>query len=210
MNIYIIRHGETTWNKEEVFRGRKDIPLNETGKKQAERAGLYFSERRIDRIVSSPLKRAVETAEAIAMAAGAPIELTDDFTDMNFGIWEGLSVQEVEAAYPTDFTLWMGSPERLRVAGAETLQMVRKRVSDGLVKVAGQEESSIAVVTHRVICKVLVLHFLKIGNDHFWDMKFDPGSISLVEKRNDRFSLVFSNNTHLQREGTTPTGYRDF
>ncbi len=62
MEIYLVRHGETQWNKEEVFRGRKDIPLNEAGRKQAAQAGAYFAGIPVKRIVSSPLARSVETA----------------------------------------------------------------------------------------------------------------------------------------------------
>ena len=74
MDIYIVRHGETQWNKEEVFRGRKDIPLNEAGRKQAEHAGAYFAGIPVKRIISSPLARAVETAEGIGTATGVPVE----------------------------------------------------------------------------------------------------------------------------------------
>ena len=85
MNIYIVRHGETLWNKEEVFRGRKDIPLNDNGMRQAERAGAYFAGQPIGRIVSSPLARARQTAEAIGKTTGVTVETMEDFTDINFG-----------------------------------------------------------------------------------------------------------------------------
>ena len=98
MDIYLVRHGETQWNKEEVFRGRKDIPLNETGRKQAAQAGAYFREVPVKRIISSPLSRAVETAQGIATATGVPVERVGELTDINFGIWEGLSLKEVESA----------------------------------------------------------------------------------------------------------------
>ena len=114
MRIYIVRHGETAWNKDEVFRGRKDVPLNERGRGQAERVGLYFRKMPIDRIVSSPLARAVETAKAISTTTGVAVEISDEFTDINFGIWEGLSLGEVEKRYPTDLDLWRKSPEKLR------------------------------------------------------------------------------------------------
>jgi broad specificity phosphatase PhoE len=65
MNIYVVRHGETEWNKEEVFRGRMDIPLNDNGRRQAERVGAYFTDRPASRILSSPLARARQTGEAI-------------------------------------------------------------------------------------------------------------------------------------------------
>jgi phosphoserine phosphatase len=204
--IYIVRHGETQWNKGEVFRGRKDIPLNETGRQQAERVGLYFSHAHVTRMLSSPLERATQTAEVISYRTGVAIERTDDLTDMNFGIWEGLTLPVVEKDFPADFALWKTSPEKLRIKGGETLAMVRARVSTGLMNIASGHEDAVVIVTHRVICKILVLHALGIGNEHFWDMKFDPGSITLLEWNYDRHTLIFSNDRcHLDSHA-----YRDF
>jgi len=193
--IYIVRHGETQWNKEEVFRGRKDLPLNKTGKQQAENVGFYFSHVSINRILSSPLKRARQTAEAISNTTGTSVVTMDEFTDMNFGIWEGLSLSRVENDFPEDFSHWKRSPEKLQIEGGETLAMVRARISAGLVNIASGYGDAIVIVTHRVICKILVLHALEIGDEHFWDMKFDPGSITLLEYNNERNTLIFSNDT---------------
>jgi probable phosphoglycerate mutase len=210
MNIYVVRHGETLWNKEEVFRGRKDIPLNETGEKQAEKVGIYFSHRPIGRIVSSPLARARQTAGPISFATGVAVETMEEFTDINFGIWEGLRLREVEERYPADFTLWKTSPEKLRIETGETLAMVRERIAGGLEEAVYGQEGPIVVVTHRVICKLLVLHALNMGNEHFWGIKYDPGSITLLEGKDNRFVLVFSNDTCHQRADLPATAYRDF
>lgn len=195
MKIYIIRHGETQWNKEEVFRGRKDISLNETGKKQVERVGLYFSHRPINRIVSSPLARARQTAEAISNPISIAIETMEELTDFNFGIWEGLPLREVEKRFPADFAIWKTSPEKLRIENGDTLAMVRNRISAGLANITSGQEGAVVIVTHRVICKIIVLHALGIGNEHFWDMKYDPGSITLLDRKNDKYTLIFSNDT---------------
>jgi probable phosphoglycerate mutase len=195
MKIYIVRHGETQWNKEEVFRGRKDISLNETGKKQVERVGLYFSHRPINRIVSSPLARARQTAEAISNPISIAIETMEELTDFNFGIWEGLPLREVEKRFPADFAIWKTSPEKLRIENGDTLAMVRNRISAGLANITSGQEGAVVIVTHRVICKIIVLHALGIGNEHFWDMKYDPGSITLLDRKNDKYTLIFSNDT---------------
>jgi len=210
MNIYVVRHGETLWNKEEVFRGRKDVPLNGTGEKQAEKVGIYFSHIPIDRIVSSPLARARQTAEAISITTSVAVETMEELTDMNFGIWEGLPLREVEKRYCVDFGLWKTSPEKLRIETGETLAVVRDRVSAGLAKITCGQEAAVVVVTHRVICKILVLQALNMGNEHFWDMKYDPASITLLERKDNQFVLVFSNDTCHQRDDLPPAGYRDF
>jgi len=209
MRIYIVRHGETQWNKEEVFRGRKDVPLNGTGKRQARMAGAYFADIPLDRVLSSPLQRAMETAEPMCAATGAAVETLDELIDMDFGVWEGLPLKEVEERYPAGFDLWKRSPQKLRIKRGETLAGVRRRVSAGLAKAATPEEGTIAIVTHRVICKVLVLLLLGMGNEHFWHLKYDPGSITLLEKARAN-TLVFSNDTCHLREVSPGTIYRDF
>jgi broad specificity phosphatase PhoE len=209
MDIYIVRHGETQWNKEEVFRGKKDIPLNETGRRQAELTGAYFRDIPVKRIISSPLARAVETAEGIATATGVPVERVDELTDINFGIWEGLSLREVEERYPAAFALWKASPEKLRIEGGETLAEVRERVSRGLPRQPGLA-GAVIIVTHRAICKILVLSLLHMGEEHFWAIKYDPGSITLLEGDGARFTLIFSNDTCHQRDGLKGVHYRDF
>ena len=209
MDIYIVRHGETQWNKEEVFRGRKDVPLNETGRKQAEQAGAYFRGIPVKRIISSPLARAVETAAGISAATGVPVERMEELTDINFGIWEGLPLKEVEERYPDAFALWGISPDKVQIADGETLAEVRERISRGLARTAGLA-GAVVVVTHRAICKILVLSLLRMGNEHFWAMKYDPGSITLLEGNGAHFTLVFSNDTCHQRDGLSGARYRDF
>ncbi|HOP86284.1 MAG TPA: histidine phosphatase family protein [Syntrophorhabdaceae bacterium] len=206
--IYILRHGETQWNKEDVFRGRSDIPLNETGLKQAEMASFYFKNKEIDFIFSSPLLRAVQTAKAVSKTTEKDVEIVEEFIDINFGIWEGLTVKEVERNYPHDFAIWVKNPQKLNLRGGETLETVRKRIASGFEKVLSEKGENLLIVTHRAICKIMVLFLLDMGNEFFWAMKFDPASITLIEKINDRFTLTFSNDTcHLQ---STKGLYKDF
>jgi len=193
--IYVVRHGETQWNREEVFRGTKDIPLNDTGKKQAEMVGLYFSHIPVNRIISSPLSRALQTALAIGKTTNIAVDTMEEFTDMNFGIWEGLALREVEERFPLDFSLWKLSPDKIRIESGETLAIVRDRISAGLANISYDREDTVVIVTHRVICKILILYALGLGNDHFWDMKYDPGSISLLEYDNEMYTLIFNNDT---------------
>ncbi|HPP06639.1 MAG TPA: histidine phosphatase family protein [Syntrophorhabdaceae bacterium] len=206
--IYILRHGETQWNKEEIFRGRNDIPLNEVGLKQAELASYYFKDKGIERIFSSPLLRAMQTAEAVSKTVGGDIEIVEEFIDINFGIWEGLTVKEVEKNFPEDFDIWVKSPQMLNIKGAETLEAVRKRIASGFERILSEKSENLLIVTHRAICKIIVLFLLDMGNEFFWTMKFDPASITLLEKHSNRYLLVFSNDTcHLQGiKGL----YRDF
>jgi broad specificity phosphatase PhoE len=209
MKIYVVRHGETTWNKEEVFRGRKDIPLNDTGLWQAERTGAFFADKGVSAIYSSPLARAKQTASRIGEASRVPIKVDDAFIDMDFGPWEGLSLAAVQQRFPQPLDIWRKYPHRFRVQGAETLAQVRKRVKKGL-QAATMDGSVVVIVTHRVICKLLALHFLGVSNRHFWKIKCDPASITLAEQNGDETTLSMVNQTlHLQGSAICRE-YRDF
>ncbi len=210
MKLYVVRHGETEWNKEEIFRGRKDVPLNVTGTKQADKTGRYFTGKSLDIVLSSPLSRAMQTAQAVARMTGVQVEAVEQLTDMSFGIWEGKPLKEVEELFPEDIAVWRSSPHKLKVEEGETLGEVRSRVRECIEKIGTGQPGAVVIATHRVICKVIVLSCLGIDNSHFWDMRFDPASITLLEGKDDRFSLAFANDTCHLREGMTASGYRDF
>lgn len=185
MQLYVVRHGETAWNKEEVFRGRKDVPLNKTGQKQAQLTGQYFLNKGIARIFSSPLGRAIQTAEGISKATKMPIEVIDELTDMNFGAWEGLTLREVEKLYPEELKVWQQSPHKFHARDGESLGDVRRRVTKGIQKVVTDEKAPIVLVSHRVICKIIFLNALMLRSRYFWKIRFDPASVTLIEKIGD-------------------------
>ncbi len=130
-------------------------------------------------------------------------------TDINFGIWEGLSLKQVEDRYPAEFAVWRTSPEKHADRGRRDPGRGEGAHIEGLARTAGPA-GAVVVVTHRATCKVLVLSLLHMGNEHFWAMKYDPGSISLLEGEGTRFTLIFSNDTCHQRDGLQGAGYRDF
>jgi len=221
MKIYVVRHGETTWNKEEVFRGRKDIPLNDTGLWQAERTGAFFSDKGVSAIYSSPLARARQTASKIGEVSRVPVKVNDSFTDMDFGPWEGLSLATVQERFPQPLDTWRNYPHRFRIPGAETLARVRKRVEKGLQKAVADgltegltngptDGRAVVIVTHRVICKLLILHFLGVSNRFFWKIKCDPASITLAEQTGDDYTLSMVNQTLQLQERDVCREYRDF
>lgn len=206
MKIYLVRHGETEWNREEIFRGRKDISLNENGKKQAEETGNYLKRKKIKTIFTSPLVRSKQTAEIIGERIGAPIITIQELIDMDFGIWEGLSLTEVMERFPQEFEIWKSAPMRWKIEGAETLMDIRKRVSRGLRRLPS--ETNMVIVTHRVVCKIIALFFLKISNACFWNIKFDPASVSIFEFDGDRYVAHCINDTcHLRN---VEAFYKDF
>ena len=127
MRLFLVRHGRTQWNKEEIFRGRADIPLDEVGRKEAERVADRLQGEDIGLVLSSPLSRAREMAEVIAKGCGAPLEVREGLIDLDFGEWQGLSHQEVKERYPELYRRWKERPHEVIFPGGEDLEEVKRR-----------------------------------------------------------------------------------
>lgn len=139
-DLYLVRHGETDWNRQRRIQGLTDIPLNDTGREQARLTGMLLTRRPITRVVASPLSRARETAEIIARELGLPEpQLRDALVERNYGEAEGLSFHEIDRRFPP------GTP----VAGRESREQVAERILPELVRIAAEHPGeSIVVVSH--------------------------------------------------------------
>ncbi len=199
-SIYLIRHGQTAWNKEEIFRGRTDIPLDETGLKQAELAGEYFKGMAIQGIYSSPLSRAWQTAEQIARFHHLRVQPLEELIDMSFGNWEGHAHLEIQRVDPETYRQWRDEPHLARLPGGESLEDVKKRAMGALEEVIRlHPEKTLVLVSHRVVNKVLICGILGIDNSHFWQITQDTTAINLIQYKRGRYVLSFMNETcHLK------------
>ena len=105
--IILIRHGETDWNREQVFRGRIDVALNEVGLTQARAVQDSLKDTEIDGIYSSPLSRAFATASIVGENRNAAVRVEEGFIDIDFGAWQGLSHREVKEEYKDLYETWL-------------------------------------------------------------------------------------------------------
>ena len=193
--IILVRHGETAWNVEEIFRGRIDIELNETGTKQAELLVEYLSDLKIDAIYSSPLKRALRTAEIIAGYHKIDVEVAPGLIDLNYGRWQGLSHQEVKDKYKELYVEWTKNPQQVKIPAGESLNNVRERAIGVVNNIIAKYEGTVALVSHRVVNKVLICALLGLDNSHFWDIRQDTCGITTFTYENRRFILTKHNDT---------------
>jgi broad specificity phosphatase PhoE len=193
--IILARHGETGWNVEEIFRGRIDVELNETGLKQAELLAEYLSNIKISAIYSSPLKRALKTAESIASHHKLDVEIAPDLIDFNYGEWQGLPHQEVKDRYNELYAEWMGNPHLIRMPNGESLNDVRDRAMGVVSDVIASYEGIVVLISHRVVNKVLICALLGLGNSNFWNIRQDTCGITTFIYEDGRFILAEHNNT---------------
>ena len=199
-SIYLVRHGQTAWNKEEIFRGRTDIPLDETGLKQAELAGEYFRGMEIHAIYSSPLARAWQTAQKIAHFHNVKVQPLQGILDMSFGKWEGQSHRDIQENDREIYQQWREKPHQVRLPGGESLDEVRARSMAALEGVIRENPGkTLVLVSHRVICKVLICAILGLDNSHFWQITQDTTAINLIQHKDQRYILSLMNETcHLK------------
>ena len=193
--IYLVRHGQTAWNREEVFRGRADIPLNEIGRKEALLTGEYLEKVKASAIYSSPLSRAVETAEAISRYQGKEVLISDGLIDIDFGRWQGVSHEEVKEKFGDLYRQWKDAPHLVRFPGGETLEDVRERVLRGIDEILPDHgDETLVMVSHRVVNKTLLCGLLGLDNSHFWQIGQDTGCINILEFA-EGFTLRLLNDT---------------
>ncbi len=196
LEIILARHGETDWNRTEVFRGRIDVGLNETGMKQAELLGAYLGKVKIDAVYSSPLKRALKTAEVIAGYQALEVNTVEGLIDFDYGEWQGLSHQEVKDRYKKLYAEWISHPELVRMPAGESLGDVRERAMVVLNDITGgYYEGRVVLVSHRVVNKVLICALLGLDNSHFWSVKLDTCGITGFDYEGGRCVLTRHNDT---------------
>ncbi|MDL2263106.1 histidine phosphatase family protein [Synergistaceae bacterium OttesenSCG-928-I11] len=186
MRLFIVRHGETDWNREGRFQGQQDTDLTEYGLSQADKVADFLRGHKFDAVVSSPLKRARVTAEKIAAAAGCEaFETTEALTEINHGDWEGLLANEVRAKWPRIIDLWHTSPHTVIMPGdgGESLRSVQLRAVKAVDEISARYDGDVLVASHDAVIKVLLCHFLDAPLSSFWRFQIANCSLTVAELR---------------------------
>lgn len=155
--IIAVRHGETSWNVDARIQGHLDIPLNDTGLWQAQRAGAALADEHFDAIYSSDLQRAMGTAQAIAHTSGRTVQPDTGLRERCFGSFEGRTFQEIEVAAPEAALRWRKrDPDFVPDDGGESLHMLRGRIQHTVDRLAAQHVGGqIALVAHGGVMDIL-------------------------------------------------------
>ena len=200
ITFILVRHGRTALNTEGRFRGLSPVPLDEVGVQQAQRLAERMRELCSPggplpppvAVGSSPRPRALQTAEPIARALDVPVRTVEDLADMDYGEWQGLTLEAAEARDPKLFSRWRAFPEDTVVPGGESLGNMQRRV----VKVLGEclQESepgkSWILVAHDAVWRAVFCWALRLSltkRDQFWQ---DPACINILEIPQDLHGTV--------------------
>lgn len=167
--LHIVRHGETDYNKQARYLGRTDLPLNSAGRHQAKELAQKIDDFRINIVVSSPLKRTMETAQIIA--PDKEIISNDNFIERSLGVYEGLTKQEAKQKYPDLYHRVITRIYNEAPPQGETIEQIENRVFKGLDEFKRKYQGkNILLITHAFIAKVINKYFFpNLLDDNFFN-----------------------------------------
>ena len=202
MKLILTRHGETEWNATKRYQGQSDIPLNETGLRQASQLAKRLSTESIDSIYSSDLSRAATTAKAIIDLQPNVLQLNHDprWRELSFGDWEGLSYEEVRAKWMGESSSWYDNPARLSPPNGETLLQLAARVNSALQDLRIQhKDQTVLVVTHAGAIQTLLCSVLGMDLQRYWQFRVLQTSLTILDVYEDSATInLFNDVSHLQ------------
>ena len=176
--LYLIRHGATGANLENRFAGRSSEPLHPTGVKQIQEVGAGLTSCNITRIICGPLSRTRQTAEILQNTLNIPVTVCDGLTEINIPHWDGLTKQEIRAAFGDEYPTWLNSPDHFALPGCETLAEVQERGRQALTDmITAEPAGNLLIVSHLIVLRCLVLYFKAMGLKDFRKVKIDNGSV---------------------------------
>ncbi|MCL1941720.1 MAG: histidine phosphatase family protein [Synergistaceae bacterium] len=191
--LLLIRHGKTEWNSEARFQGSTDIPLNDQGYQQALKTAERIKSWRGVPVFSSPLKRAMQTAEVLS--AGEPVTPLDGLTEINFGDWEGERVADIGKKDAHALAEWHRDGFFAIPGNAETWEQIYERVSRSVDACLEREEERMIIVAHGGILRVIMIKLMNFDPHTAWRLAVYNCSISGVDICRGVNNLVFLNDT---------------
>lgn len=199
--IFLVRHGETDWNRDRRFQGRSDLPLNREGRSQARALASALKEEPFTAIYTSPLLRAYETACLIgAFHPSAPIFKEAGFMEMDLGEFDGMEARRWAEQYPELRKAWQENPASVTMPGGESLEEVQARALEALGHILGlyHHATSLLICSHNFVNLTILCHALEIPLNRFRELRQETAAFSILSKQGNRFyAEVVNERSHL-------------
>ncbi|AVH68998.1 histidine phosphatase family protein [Nostoc sp. 'Lobaria pulmonaria (5183) cyanobiont'] len=186
VRLLLVRHGETDWNRQTRFQGQIDVPLNDNGRQQSQKASKFLQEVAIDNACSSTMLRPKETAEIILKQhPNVKLELQDGLREISHGLWEGKLETEIEQEFPGELQRWRMIPTQVQMPEGENLQQVWERsvaAWQSILQAASNNQfKTVLVVAHDATNKTLLCHILGLSLENFWSFRQGNGAVSVID-----------------------------
>jgi broad specificity phosphatase PhoE len=191
--LLLVRHGETEWNRNGQFQGQIDVPLNDNGRAQGEKAAEFLKSVTLDTAYTSYMARPKETAEIILKHhPGLTLHEVNDLREISHGEWEGRFEADIEASYPGMLHQWQTEPETVQMPNGENLQQIWHRAILAWKEIVeahspqGDDDpvQTVLVVAHDAINKAILCHVVGLGTEAFWRFKQGNGAVSVIDYPN--------------------------
>ena len=185
-NIFLVRHGQTTWNSEGRLQGHKNSALTETGRDQAVQAKISLEQYDIHKAFVSPLQRARDTSKIILEDRDIDVVIVESLKEINLGPWEGKTKIETQQSHPEQYKHYWTNPELFKLPGAESFEQLKSRVVAVLDDIFLKEKGkNILVVSHWMAIKTALAHYTATPLNDLTNIP-DPknGGYIVLEKSN--------------------------
>jgi len=210
VNLYLVRHGETAYNRDGVALGREDVPLTAFGERQAAAVADALVDQPMDRIYTSPLQRALATAAALARGRDVQPEVRPELIELDAGDAEGLTFPELRARFGGFLSEWAGPQGHEAVMpGGESIRDLDRRIEPFVEELRRAEAGAAAVVSHNFVLRVLACRLMGLDAASFRSLVFDVASISAFSINPGRVVVLRLNDVchlhtlNLDRDGRT-------
>ena len=202
MRIYFIRHSETDCNKNHLFYGSLDVPVNETGATQADRLAALLEDVRFDRIYASDMLRVHQTLDIVlkrnkaAQQEYPPVIVLPEIREIDFGLWEGKTYDEISKAYPDDVAKWCNDWENSTPTGGESFRhfisvRIKKAffdiISDALAH--GMTEKTVLIASHNGVMQSMFAAIMNLELKGVWHFQFEQDAYSVVDFECDNYTV---------------------
>ncbi len=209
--LYLVRHGATPLTMEDKFSGSEGVPLSDQGRQQAERLAERLQEREIAAAYSSPLDRAVKTAEIIIKPHRLPLNTVDGLREISHGHWEGMTRREVEQRYAEEYTTWEEDPFTFAPEGGESGLSVLSRALPAIRQIVVQHKDQIVlVVSHKATLRLLLSSLLGFDPRGYRDrLDQAPACLNIVDFKDSIHArlMLFNDISHYAEQPLRPAGH---
>ncbi|MGI0058760.1 MAG: histidine phosphatase family protein [Nitrosotalea sp.] len=195
--LFLIRHAVTDLNTNERYQSKTDLPLSKKGILQAQRLKKHLEAFPINAIMTSPSKRAKETSQILLGERKITIKEQTELNEINFGVWEGFTYEDIRHKYPNELSNWNKNPLVSKIPGGDTMGAVVKRVAKVYREIIKEYiGKNIALVGHGGSLNILLCYLFHISPRAMWQFQLAPASLTeILIDQNSNVVMTLCNDT---------------